>query len=147
MRVKCLHHAKDCSELVLLAFCNVWSRQHAFAMQKVFDTRIKPKGLRSRIRRLTNYQAQKHVQTTSEIQLTTFQQRQGILPDSSISNNCHVFMYLSPTDNRLLDIKEVPQFQPPYSFLSHLYPEILSDKVTRCKSLKTNHGLPYWSDF
>lgn len=65
---------------------------------------------------------QKRVQATSEIQLTTFQQRQGILPDSSISNNCHVFMYLSPIDNRLSDIKEVPRSQPPYSFLSHLYP-------------------------
>lgn len=77
---------------------------------------------------------QKHVQTTSEIQLTTFQQRQGILPDSSISNNCHVFMYLSPIDNRLLDIK-VPLSQPPYSFLSHLYPvNFFYDKVTHCKS-------------
>lgn len=68
--------------------------------------------------------APKLVQTTSEIQLTTFQQRQTILPDSSISNNCHVFMYLSPVDNRLSDIKEVHLFQPPYSFLSHLYPTI-----------------------
>lgn len=112
---------RSVSELVPPSLCNTWNRQHASEKQKIFDTWLKHKGLRSRIRRLTNYQPQKYVQTTSEVQLTTFQQRKGILPDSSISDNCHVFMYLSPIDNRLLDIK-VPQSQPLFTFLSNLHP-------------------------
>lgn len=89
--------------------------------------------------RLEDYLPQKHVQTPSEIQLTAFQQRQGILPDSSISTDCHVFMYLSPIDNRLTDIKSFPQFQALYSFLSHLDPALFSNKVTLCNSLKIYH--------
>lgn len=54
---------------------------------------------------LEDYLPQKHVQMPSEIQLTTFQLREGILSDSSISNNCHVFMYLSSINNKFLDIK------------------------------------------
>jgi len=77
------------------------------------------------MRGLTSYQPpQNRVQTASEIQLTAFQQGQGVLPESSIRKRSHVFMYLSPIDSRLWDIKEVPRSQPPHSFLSHLYPVI-----------------------
>lgn len=111
------------SELVPLFSWNVWGRLHTFAKQKGFDTQIKHKGLRSRNRRLTNYQPQIHVQiilenhlTPDNIHLTTFQQRQGVLPDSSISNNCHVFMCWSPIDNRLSDVKSLS-----FSLLTRFY--------------------------
>lgn len=111
---------------------------------KKYLTLIKLKGLRSRIRRLTKYQSPKHVETTLEFQLTTFQQRQAVLPHSSISNNCHVFMYLSPIDSRFSDIKEVPSFQPLYLFfITFMSCSIFSDKVTHCKSLKNSHSRPY----
>lgn len=124
MGAKWLQHAMGC----------FWTRP-SFLLRHVEQTVLlckaksiwysnQTKGLRSRIRRLNKLPAPKLVRTTSEIQLTTFQQRQTISPDSSISNNCHVFMYLSPVDNRLSDIKEVHLFQPPYSFLAHLNPAI-----------------------
>lgn len=84
----------------LLSCCSGWSRQCCFAKQKNLILKLNIKVSEAG---LEGYLPQKHAQTPSEIQLTMFQQRQGILPDSSISSNCHVFMYLSLTTDS--DIK------------------------------------------
>lgn len=89
---------RSVSDLVLLSSCNGWSKQHRFAKQKNLILKLNIKVSEAR---LENYLPQKPVRTPSEIQPTMFQQRQGTLANSSISSNCHTFMYLSLIDNSL----------------------------------------------
>lgn len=149
MGAKWLQYAKGCfwTSPSFLLQCAVQAVLLCIA-KSIWHSDQTERSLRSRIRRLTKHQSPKHVETTSEIQLTTFQQRRAVLPHSSISNNCHVFMYLSPVDSRFSDIKEFLHFSPFTQSLPHLYLAIFffSDKVTHCKCVKNSQSWPYWSD-